>query len=64
MAKKTDIDEIITNNPKVDAKQLREAQALVRELRKLGLARPEYNLAMPYQDGLRRLQVAGESGAR
>ncbi len=64
MAKKTDIDEIISNNPKVDAGQVREAQLLVQELRKQGLGRPEYNLTLPYQNGLRRLQAAGQPAGR
>jgi hypothetical protein len=64
MAKKTDIDDIISSNPMVDARQLHEAQSLLRELRECGLARPEYNLSMPYQDGLRRLQASDESTER
>ena len=60
MAKTNDIDRHIRDNPQVDAEQMREAGTLIAELRKQGLQRPEFNLSMPYENGLRRLRARCE----
>ena len=42
-------DELIERNPKVDGKQLREAQELLGELRRSGVGRPSYEIESPYE---------------
>ena len=44
-----DVDALVKGNPKVDAKQLREAQDLVTALREGGVRPPAYGIASPYQ---------------
>ncbi len=44
-----DIEETAESNPKIDVGQIREAQALLRELREQGLSRPEYGIVSPYE---------------
>ncbi len=58
-----EIDEIIKQNPGVDADKFREAQELLGELRKRGLTRPEYDLVPPYERRpvRRREEVAEEA---
>lgn len=49
MAKEVDVEEVAKRNPPVDVAQLREAQALMEDLRKHGLNKPGYNLTSPYE---------------
>lgn len=44
-----DVDEVVARNPKVDPRQLREAQTLLKQLREEGLERPSYGIASPYE---------------
>jgi hypothetical protein len=43
-----DVERVAETNPKVDITQIREAQALLAELKQQGLVRPEYEIASPY----------------
>jgi hypothetical protein len=49
-------EEAARSNPKVDVDQLREAQTLLEELRKKGLAGPEYDIPSPYERRPRRVR--------
>ena len=51
------------DNPKVDIEQVREAQALLEELRRQGLVRPEYEIASPYERRPLRSHRSKESPA-
>lgn len=44
-----DAETIAEGNTKIDIGQVREAQALLEELRRQGLVRPEYEIASPYE---------------
>jgi hypothetical protein len=44
-----DVGEAIARNPKVDGDQLREAQKVLSELKKSGVAPATYEIASPYQ---------------
>jgi hypothetical protein len=46
-----DLDEAAKNNPKVDGDQIREAQELLREIRRDGGGGPTYNIDSPYERG-------------
>lgn len=43
-----DIHDLAKKNPRVDLKQLQEAQDLVDELRKRGFTKPRYEIEPPY----------------
>lgn len=43
------VDEIAKTNPKVDADQVREAQAAIEELRQSGVLGPSYDIMSPYE---------------
>jgi hypothetical protein len=44
-----DLDELAEKNPAADGAQIREAQELLRELRRDGVTRPSYNIQSPYE---------------
>ena len=44
-----DVGDAIARNPKVDGDQLREAQKVLGELQKSGVAPATYEIASPYQ---------------
>jgi hypothetical protein len=44
-----DIEELAENNPAVDPAQVREAQELLRELRREGVPGPSYDIVSPYE---------------
>jgi hypothetical protein len=50
-------------NRNVDVGQVREAQALLEELRRQGLARPEYEIASPYERRPVRLRRSNQRTA-
>jgi len=43
-----EMEEVVANNPQVDAKQVREVLDTLRELRKSGITRASYSLVSPY----------------
>ena len=43
------VEELAESNPQVDVGQLREAQELVRELRREGVGGAEYGIVSPYE---------------
>ena len=47
-AKNDKIGKLAKKNPLVDIDQLREAQALVKEFRKDGAGKPQYDIESPY----------------
>ena len=57
-----DIDKAIVRNPKVDGNQLREAQEVLVELHKSGVAPATYEIASPYQKPSRNRKAAPRSG--
>ena len=44
-----DVERLARTNPSVDVEKVREAQILLEELRKAGVARQEYGISSPYQ---------------
>ena len=58
MPKVPSSDDLIKSNPKVDAKQLAEFDALGKKLCKIGIAGSKYKLASPV---VRKHIVVGES---
>lgn len=57
MAIKSDeIDDLAKKNPKVNVKQLREANELLEELRKGGLRKRQYEIETPYESRPRRVK--------
>lgn len=61
MTHTNETDQLIQDNPQVDAEQVREAESLIADLRRQGMARPEFNLSLPYENGLRRRRARCES---
>jgi hypothetical protein len=48
LPKSVDAETVARNNLNVDVRQIRQAQELLDELRRQGLAKPQYNLGPPY----------------
>lgn len=57
-----DVDEAVARNPRVDGDKLREAQEVLRELRRSGIAPTTYEIASPYQKPSRDRKAAPRSG--
>jgi len=43
------VDRLIEDNPEVNPEQLREAQELLKKLRREGVERPSYDIRAPYE---------------
>jgi hypothetical protein len=48
------VEDLLAGNPDADAKVVREALALVEELREEGVPEPQYNIESPYKSFPRR----------
>jgi len=49
MRERLNIKQIIKENPRIDARKLKEGMELLEELRRAGLPRPRYRLAPPFE---------------
>lgn len=47
--RKMDVEKLIEKNEKVNGDQVREAQDLLRELRRDGVGGPSYDIVSPYE---------------
>lgn len=43
-----DVEKQAKRNPKVNVRQVREAQEMLEELRKAGIGKPQYEIEPPY----------------
>jgi hypothetical protein len=43
------IKKLVDQNPKVDAKQLKEGRALLKHLEREGVGKPSYGIVSPYE---------------
>ena len=64
MAKKLNLEEILKNNPRVNADRLQRSRELRKRLRAAGVRGAGYNLALPFERRRVRAGTQGEEDPR